>query len=421
MSALNLLGTLGIPAAVAAIVTALISYRGGLQTIYRNYELEEQKKLRELMGRYTGRMLEAAVDWDRRMTQLYDYAKKRPRTAPLNNEDYDDNFYWHFMCPHWKERHEVNSPTALAKYRRDPDAYFYQSVVFRFLSFLSIARRFEAEAFYIDATLAKHSKKAHKRALYFLRYAKSFLWVMTFQELSPRDSFPGVDHFRDDEFRPLLDLCYKTSSEDSGSLSPDGKEPIFDWPRFRAVLQIEKDGKDGEFNIEVERLLSFFDELRAVDYTSQGEKRRRWERLICLHLLTLNFIATFGYAWQRDITDRRRRAIEFLSMDNTVIDAFLTGSEQWLGLDDQEHMISLKSQLKELRDASPATTMGAAVARLEELGATKIKRESSRTIMHDQGGNKFFVDQDRLKDITLTSPSDADQRRSSTAIARPTA
>lgn len=421
MSALNLLGTLGIPAAVAAIVTALISYRGGLQTIYRNYELEEQKKLRELMGKYTGRMLEAAVDWDRRMTQLYDYAKKRPRTAPLNDEDYDHDFYWHFMCPRWKERREDNSPIALAKYRRDPDAYFYQSVVFRFLSFLSIARRFEAEAFYIDATLAKHHKKAHKNALYFLRYAKSFLWVMTFEELSPHDSFPGIDHFRDDEFRPLLDLCYKTSGEDSGSLSPDGKEPIFDWPRFRAVLQLKSDGTDGEFNIEVERLLSFFDELRAVDYTSQGEKRRRWERLICLHLLTLNFIATFGYAWQRDIADRRRRAIGFLRMDNTVIDAFMSGSGKWLGLDDQEQMISLKSQLKELRDVSQATTMDAAIARLKELGATVIKRDSSQTIMRDQAGNEFFVDQDRLEDITWASPSGADQQRSGTQIARPTA
>lgn len=417
MSALNLLGTLGIPAAVAAIVTALISYHGGIQTIYRNYELEEQKKLRELMGKYTGRMLEAAVDWDLRMTQLYDYAEKRPRTVPLNDEDYDGDFYWHFMCPHWKERRIDDSPGALAKYRRDPDAYFYQSVVFRFLSFLSIARRFEAEAFYIDATLAKHHKKAHKNALYFLRYAKSFLWVMTFSGLSPDPIFPGVDHFRDDEFRPLLDLCYETIGKDSGSKSPDGKEPVFDWPRFRAVLQLKNDDTGREFTTEVERLLSFFDEIRAVDYTPQGKKRRRWERLICLHLLTLNFIATFGYAWQRDIAERRERAISFLSMDNTVIDAFMCRSGEWLGLDDQEQMISLKSQLKEVQEASHAN-MGAAIARLEKLGATTIKWDSSRTTMRDQGGNEFFVDQDRLKDIKWASPSDADQQRSGAAIAR---
>jgi len=50
MSTLYIIGTLGIPAAVAAIVTALINYRGGIRSLYTKYELEQQKELRELMG-----------------------------------------------------------------------------------------------------------------------------------------------------------------------------------------------------------------------------------------------------------------------------------------------------------------------------------------------------------------------------------
>jgi len=165
MSTLYIIGTLGIPAAVAAIVTALINYRGGIRSLYTKYELEQQKELRELMGEYTGRMLEAAIDWDRRMMQLYEYWEK-----PDEN---DPDLGWHMMCPGWLDRLERKdgSPGAIALYRRDPREYFYLSVVFRFLSLLAIARRFEAEAFYVDA---RHIKN-HRNELYFLRYAKFHL------------------------------------------------------------------------------------------------------------------------------------------------------------------------------------------------------------------------------------------------------
>jgi hypothetical protein len=396
MSVLYIIGTLGIPAAVAAIVTALINYRGGLRTVYMKYELEQQRELRALMGRYTGRMLEAAIDWDRRMMQLYDNVEKAAGKAPGDDRD----FYWHLMCPGWGKRlksEEDGSAEAVARYRRDPHEYFYLSVVFRFLSLLAIARRFEAQAFYIDA---RHVKN-HRNELYFLRYAKSFLWAMTYSELSPDDGFPGDDHFLSDKFRPMLDLCYKEPGR-SGSKAPQG-QPIFDWPRFLVLLHRKSSDDREEFDPAIDQVLAFFDELRPVDYR-EGRKRRRWERLICLHLLTLNFIATFGYPWQRNITDRRAKAIEFLSMDNTVIQAFLEGSEDWLGLEDQDLMKSLKEALRsaveESRTAVSDDDLTArAVARLMYMGAKEAEEGTEPTDLCDQAKNQFSVDQKWLECI----------------------
>ena len=102
MSTLYIIGVLGIPAAVAAIVTAVINYRGGIRNLYTQYELEQQRELRALMGAYTGRMLEAAIDWDRRMMQLYEYWREPDDDAP-KQEGYDPDIGWHMMCPGWWE------------------------------------------------------------------------------------------------------------------------------------------------------------------------------------------------------------------------------------------------------------------------------------------------------------------------------
>jgi hypothetical protein len=392
MSVLQIVGLLGIPAAVSLIVTAVINYRSGLRKVYTEYELEQQRELRALMGRYTGRMLEAAIDWDRRMMQLYEYAE-----SAADNKD-DPDFNWHMMCPGWWLRlgdDGDGSPSAVAQYRRDPEYYFYLSVVFRFLSLLAIARRFEAQAFYIDA---RHVKN-HQNELYFLRYAKSFLWAMTYSGLSPDDGFPGADHFISDKFRPMLDLCYKKLGQ-SRSEAPQG-QPIFDWDRFLALLQRKSESARGKFDPAIDQVLEFFDELRPVDYAPDSRKRRRWERLICLHLLTLNFIATFGYPWQQDIAARRAKAIKFLSMDSTVIEAFMAGSKEWLGLEDQDHMKSLQEALRLAVSGSRAvpddSILAEAVTRLTRMGAREVQAGGDPTALRDQADHEFSVNQEWLE------------------------
>jgi hypothetical protein len=320
---IDVLGTAGLAAGVATVVAAVLNNRGALRIVNVQYRLEERRKLRDLMGSYTGRMLEAAVDWDHRMRTLYAH-----------------DFFWVGMSPGLlKPSEDDGEPYTEDARWRDPDAYLYHSVVYRFLRLLAIARRFEAEAFFIDATMAREHE------VDFLCYAKSFIWVMTSSKLTPNDGVPGRDHFLHEEFKPLLDLCYRDYGGDlSKSRAPKG-EPIFDWRRFLTMLEVE----DPESKKELDKVLSFFNELRQVEYLPEGGKRRRWERLVCLHLLALNFIETFGYAWQKEDASRRRTAaLQFLIRDKTVAEAFRDGLDE-LGLNEQRQMQDLKSALDKLK------------------------------------------------------------------------
>jgi tetratricopeptide (TPR) repeat protein len=273
-------------AVVAAGVSALSSVITNRDNLYAAYRLDQKKKLRELIGAYSGRMLEAASDWDRRMHQLY---------AP-NGTD-------HMAVP--EEKLHAH------------DQYLYLSVVFRFLSLLGIARKFESEAFYIDSRIAR------PKDLDFLRYAKSFLWVMTDSKLTPDDGMPGVDHFRSDEFRPLLDVCYRRDEALLPKNEPKKGELVFDWSRFRALL--DNSGKnqssdesqelDPDTQEEINQVLYYFAGIRPNEYDGDLKKRRRWERVICLHLLTICFIGTFGYSWQKRskyLDEKRDEAISAL-------------------------------------------------------------------------------------------------------------
>jgi hypothetical protein len=434
MSVSSIVTSIGAPVVIAGAVSALFNYYATRSNLFTQYELEQQRELRALMGQYTGRMLEAAIDWDRRMMQLYKYWD--PEGEDKEPDDPKENVQeagWRQMCPGWGQRLEGKTgPDDLARYRRDPSEYFYLSVVFRFLSLLAIARRFEAEAFYLDARHLKH----HSNELRFLCYTKSFLWAMTYSDLSPKDGLPGKDHFNSDKIRPMLDLCYKelgpleakamqgdAEAPHAGSTSPTG-QPIFDWARFLVLIQY-KSGEPDEFHPDIDQVLEFFDELRPVDYwtddTGKVFKRRRWERLICLHLLTLNFIATFGFPWQtRSAKKNRDRAIGFLSMDNKVINAFVKGSDEWLGLDKQDHMIELIHALEEARNRTLAISEGElagfAMGRLLDLGAARPDGEPDPAVLQDKVLNKFRVDIDWLKQVQWVGSSAREPSLSQPAI-----
>lgn len=78
---------------------------------------------------------------------------------------------------------------------------------------------------------------------------------------------------------------------------------IFDRRRCPAVLAAADDLAYGS---EVRELREFFDGVRPDDkHPTDGGQRRRWDRLVALHLLVLAFIAKCGYAW--DSTDFRAR------------------------------------------------------------------------------------------------------------------
>ena len=299
-------------AVVAAVVTGLWALINNRVLLYATYKLEQKKELKRSIGEYHGRMLEAAADWDRRMRQLY------------------------IDCAHMNPGE---------KRRYDHEQYLYLSVVFRFLSLLGVARKFEAGAFYIDSRIAKGKE------LDFLRYAKAFLWVMTFSDLTPHDGLPGRDHFRSDEFRPLLDVCYRRVDKVLPQDEPKVGEIVFDWRRFLAIIDQSRpklkdpnpdathdggdiaeikasedlgpdgEGLDRDSIAAIGQVLGFFDGIKPAEYGRSQKnpqleyKRRRWDRIICLHLLVISFIGTFGYSWQKkknEIGLKRTEAINKL-------------------------------------------------------------------------------------------------------------
>jgi hypothetical protein len=296
-------------------------------TLRRQHAQEERKKLRDLIGRYQGRMLEAALDWDRRMTQLYDghFSDLRP------GEDG----------------------------RLDDGQYYYQSVVFRFLSLMSLSRRFEAEAFYIDAKVAEDDD------FDLLRYAKAFLWVMIHPEITPDDGQPGLDHFRSDSFRPLLDLCHARRRR----LLPETRSEegwlIFDRPRYRAL----RDHRQAlEQAPEVDELLAFFDGIapRDLEERDAGVRlRRRWDRIVVSHLLVLAFVGRCEYSWQRGVEPQIQSAAGMLLYPDELLSQ-LGACMDRLGLGDQPSTAVVLEAVREAaRRRPPEETAEARAARVE--------------------------------------------------------
>jgi hypothetical protein len=200
------------------------------------YEYEQRKKLRELIGRYHGRLLNAAVSMNHRVWNLY------------GNQD--------------KGWLDVNG-----KYS-DPDWYYFRSSVYRFLNVCAVVRQLEAEAVLLDVRVAK------KEDFTFLNYAAAFHWVMTDVALTdglPYDNFDQKDHFFSDRIREYCDCCLSEGSfislEAFGQLLDQGA------PRIKPVLR-------------------YFDGL------NRSEARLRWDRLVAFHLLVLSFINSFGYSRQ---------------------------------------------------------------------------------------------------------------------------
>jgi hypothetical protein len=153
-------------------------------------------------------------------------------------------------------------------------AYFFRSTLYRFFALEAHAQLFENEQIFIDARVVDASD------LDFVKFVKALHWVMTdvalFEGLA-YESFDGKDHFTSDRLRTLCEAF----------LDDDGQVPSF--RTFETRLRSEG-AAEGEF--ELRRVFQFFDGL------SPQEQRFRWDRLICLHLLTMAFLRGYGYDWE---------------------------------------------------------------------------------------------------------------------------
>lgn len=210
------------------------------------YEYEQRKKLRDLIGRYHGRILHAVEEFHLRMLSLYAS----------------------------EHRGWLNVGDDYSKVGSTPGRYYYfRSTVYRFLALFDVIRQFEAEALFVDSRIAS------KTDFEFVTYLRAMLWAATdtnlFEGLT-YDASSSKDHiFRDD----LRQACISCRVQDE-----KGNK------RFLSLDELgSKMGKERA----LDSVLDFFNNLRA------DEDRYRWDRLVVLHLVLLGFIDAFGYEFQR--------------------------------------------------------------------------------------------------------------------------
>ncbi len=229
-------------AAVAFSLMALLATKWTeSQRLSSQHRAEERRELKKLIGRYRGRLLEAAVDWDRRMHQLYE--SRGEREGRSGDRPYAEGADAREPCRLSSQEEfladslqDDRGPLVIrfGKYT-SPREYLFRSYVYRFVALCRLARRFETEAYYID------SKVADPEDVDFLKYAKAFLWAMTSSDLH-RDKFPGIDHFRNDEFRPMLDACSAELVRDVTTEADGAVQAFrerFDLARFDELVRME--------------------------------------------------------------------------------------------------------------------------------------------------------------------------------------
>jgi hypothetical protein len=248
------------------------------------YEYEARKELRSLIGKYHGRVLDAAVDLHHRMDNLY-------------GDDWDRARY---------RRLDV---------RGSPEGnYYYLSTVRRFLNLAALGLRFEQEATFIDARIAEGGDRE------FLYFVRAFRWAMTSEQ--PFASMAGYphgqarDHFFSDQYRAL---CAVITDE----------RPTLDQRAFEELL-VNPRG--------LQPILDFFDGLSPL------EPRYRWDRLVVLHLLLMAFINAYGYPMQASSRAKFESTLAQLRHPD-VGSAFVARLER-LGLDAHPDMLLVRAAVE---------------------------------------------------------------------------
>jgi hypothetical protein len=250
----------GWAAVVAAVIAAGVSFATTLVTklwldrrAYRKdaetaYKYEQLKALHGVVGSYFGRLLDTTTSWHYRMSNIYAYGTGRLNASGMHGR---------------------------AK-------YFFNSTLYRFLALQTFAQLFENEHIYIEPRLLEEGGN-----LDLVKFVKALHWAVSDAEL-----FAGLeyrkseldDHIPSDRLRAICEAFL----DDKGSV-----------PSFRA-FEARLRAHNADEQSELRRAFKLFDGV------SPTESRFRWDRIVCLHLLTLAFIRRFGYdpllsSYQADI------------------------------------------------------------------------------------------------------------------------
>ena len=201
------------------------------------YEYEQRKELRAKIGGYHGRLLEAATSLNYRLGKIYE---KREHDWLNVNGDYT---------------------------KRWPRHHFFNTTIYRFMTFVALASRFEGEAIYIDSRIAEDTDRL------FLFYVKALRWTLTDPALFDGlgyDDTKATDHFYTDHLHRMCGTVFTSTGD-----------VLADVSALEDLLAAEH---------ELDVVLQFFDGLNPDD-----NLRLRWDRVVAFQLVLMAFIETFGY------------------------------------------------------------------------------------------------------------------------------
>lgn len=225
-------------AIVSAIVSAAVSYFLKRREIRFNlsaeYEYEQRKKLRNLIGNYHGRVLQAANRLNQRFWNLYTYVGKGWLSV---KGDYSNA------------------------------GYYFNTTAHRFLHVCTLAQQFEAEAVYIDARIAEENDFA------FLNYLSAFMWCMATASL-----FEGLEY----DIEKPRDQIY-------ADVLRTGCNSCWINNQFISLEMFEDRLKNDR---SLDGILAIFDGVNPQ------EERFRWDKMVVFHLFLLAFINRFGHKSQ---------------------------------------------------------------------------------------------------------------------------
>ena len=246
---------------ISAIISAFVAYtfriREHRKKLVADYDHEQRKALREIIGRSHGRLLHAGNSLNYRFWNLYANHNKG-----------------------WLVVDDISCS----------DNYYLNSFVCRFLAVFALVRDFERQALYVDSRIAS------KHDMIFVKYVAALHWCMTDTELFQGinyDTFNPVDHFFSDSLRDYCEICIGDDGEilKASAMLELGKkvEPVF---VFFQGLSATEDRLRWDRLVSLHLLIAtFVNSIGYPEHRTSCEKLSRIARQIRNKKVLANLIA----------------------------------------------------------------------------------------------------------------------------------
>jgi hypothetical protein len=278
-----------ISASISIIVSFFFRMREVRGTLELNYEFEQRQKFKNAIGAHHGRMVAAASRLSHRLWNLHNHQQRGWQVAARPASE---------------------------------SGYYFKTTLKRLLDFYSVVLEVEESAIQLDARYADPIDFA------FLNYNSALQSIVSDVRIGKGleyDINREFDHLFSDNLRETVLRYRLTYSKETGEQSLNA---FLDDPRNQSVIL-------------------FLDGIR------KGEGRIRWDRLVCLHLLLIGFLDTFGYPRHKNKQD----SFDNLAghAENSVVISNFSRGLQYTDLDDTASLGKIKAAAQYLNSRQMET------------------------------------------------------------------